>query len=1059
MLRRHPFLTVLAVLLTLTVTAITVFLLTFNLNLYRGQLQRQLSATLHRPVKFGSAHLSLLHGPSIAITGLHIGAGAGEKGRLQVKRLYLRLEFRPLLRGNLAFSEVLLDSPRLSLTLHPAGTGTKKPVTSPPRVDTRIATIRIRGGTLQITDLQKPSRPFRVTLQDVDARFQNFVPGKPGSFHLAGVLHVHGKSSPVRLAGRLTPPAASGRWQELDLQLEANLHHLSPGPLLAHYAGQAETSGDCTLELKAAGSPATGMQTRVELRGNKLRLQLPQLAAKGVVVNHALLQATWMIRENALRLQDLQADLNQISLRGGLSIAKNKGTYWLQGDLGSSPLDLGSLVKLLPDRPDSARLEALRRAKVQGTLQLQQVRFSGPLKNLASLGADSILHEARISLQQGAFYLPEVGQVQGVDFTARWSKGTLRLQKGTARLLGGEATFAGSVAQLATAAPDLELQAQTTLPVAHLLSLLPAAPQKLTAAGPLPLELSLSGHPKALQLDLSADLQKVAIAYGADFHKAAGVAGKLFLAGDADPAHFVLGHGRLTLGPLDLRAHGQVQRRQTGDFALTFDLAPFDLLWGQAYLPLLRRLQTRGKVTAHFEITRQAGKIHRGGSVSLHRVGLHLTRTIADLNQASGRFLLKNNRVEITHLSARLGTSPISVHGTLKDFTSPRLDLYLQAPAIRADELIFPSAQAILHDLRGHLVLTAQRLLFAPVTVRLAGGTDATVRGSVTHFTAPQVNLDITAPRANIDEVIALWNRPAKPPEDKTHRPPRRNRATTRIIAHAARGHLGGLHFQDAEGVISISNGILLIHPLHFRSGSGYCVGSVAVDSTHGSPPLLKISGHIRDFDASVIYHDLLHRRGLLTGRLRGDFYLQGTAGSRFLPTSMGGFSLEIDKGVLREFTFLSKVFSLLNVSQIFTLHLPDMSLQGMPFTRLTANLQLNKGILSTEDLFVESNAMNLSLVGSMNLNTDRLHLLMGVKPLRTVDKIITKIPIAGWILTGKERALITAQFKIKGRSEDPEVLPIPITSLSKKVLGIFRRVLGLPGKIVTDFGGLVEGK
>ncbi|MEJ2700329.1 MAG: hypothetical protein P8Z70_11805, partial [Desulfuromonadales bacterium] len=73
-------------------------------------------------------------------------------------------------------------------------------------------------------------------------------------------------------------------------------------------------------------------------------------------------------------------------------------------------------------------------------------------------------------------------------------------------------------------------------------------------------------------------------------------------------------------------------------------------------------------------------------------------------------------------------------------------------------------------------------------------------------------------------------------------------------------------------------------------------------------------------------------------------------------------------------------------------------------------------------------------------------------------DKIVTNIPIAGWILTGKEKALFTVYFRIKGKSEDPEVIPIPVTSVSEKVLGIFKRVFQLPGKVITDMGEILGG-
>ncbi len=70
----------------------------------------------------------------------------------------------------------------------------------------------------------------------------------------------------------------------------------------------------------------------------------------------------------------------------------------------------------------------------------------------------------------------------------------------------------------------------------------------------------------------------------------------------------------------------------------------------------------------------------------------------------------------------------------------------------------------------------------------------------------------------------------------------------------------------------------------------------------------------------------------------------------------------------------------------------------------------------------------------------------------------MTRIPIAGWLLTGADKALITAHFEITGSSQEPRVTAIPVTSMSNKVLGIFRRVLQLPGKIVTDPREVITG-
>jgi uncharacterized protein YhdP len=468
----------------------------------------------------------------------------------------------------------------------------------------------------------------------------------------------------------------------------------------------------------------------------------------------------------------------------------------------------------------------------------------------------------------------------------------------------------------------------------------------------------------------------------------------------------------------------------------------------------------RGAASGQFEITGSGGKVkNRVGTLYLRGFGMHLGGAVADINDANGQFRLLDNGLDFEHVSAKLGISPVRVDGSVRNFSDPRIELHVQAKTIRADELIFPSEKAVLRDVDGRLVITKEGILFAPVTLRLDGGTAVTVSGGLKDFRAPQVNLDIEAQKANIDEVIGLWHRPAETTKGQQQQRQGKGKVSVLVDARVKEGILGPLHFQNAEGKIGFAEGKLTIFPLRFDAGAGRFTGQVEVARKPDGTSLLKMSGHLENFDAAAVQHEILKMRGLITGTLQGDFYLEGEPGSNFLPTSLGGFSLQIKNGVLRKFPFLSKVFSLLNVSQILTFNLPDMAQEGMPFNRLKGNFSLSKGILSTDDLFVDSNAMNLSLVGNADLVEQKLDLVLGVKPLRTVDKIVTQIPIAGWLLTGEEKALITAHFEIKGKSEDPEVTPIPITSVSEKVLGIFKRVLGLPGKVVTDVGDLLQGE
>ena len=105
----------------------------------------------------------------------------------------------------------------------------------------------------------------------------------------------------------------------------------------------------------------------------------------------------------------------------------------------------------------------------------------------------------------------------------------------------------------------------------------------------------------------------------------------------------------------------------------------------------------------------------------------------------------------------------------------------------------------------------------------------------------------------------------------------------------------------------------------------------------------------------------------------------------------------------------------------------------------------------------MKGDVMNMSMSGNQDLISSEVDLEIGIMPLRTIDRLVTKIPLAGWILGGEDKALVTAHFKLTGPGDNPEITAIPIESASKQVVGIFKRILTLPVKIVTDIGEAIE--
>ena len=109
---------------------------------------------------------------------------------------------------------------------------------------------------------------------------------------------------------------------------------------------------------------------------------------------------------------------------------------------------------------------------------------------------------------------------------------------------------------------------------------------------------------------------------------------------------------------------------------------------------------------------------------------------------------------------------------------------------------------------------------------------------------------------------------------------------------------------------------------------------------------------------------------------------------------------------------------------------------------------------------FSEAMRSKLILMGaSFTALVMLLSFLIAPLSLGTVDKIISRIPVAGWLLAGEDKALLSAHFSVKGELPDQvKVQPMPLDTLSGPTIGLLRRTLGLPFKLIDSPQILIGG-
>ncbi len=768
-------------------------------------------------------------------------------------------------------------------------------------------------------------------------------------------------------------------------------------------------------------------------------------------------------------INNLSLEIDESRLTGSIGLASLEKPFPTTVTLLDSNLTVTQIKQWLPD--DQKSTHAMQQnLHNQGSLQIEHAEIA--LLEDASSQKKWRVDRLQGELRKITLDLEEGPVVEVVSLPFSFADNRWQINNGQGRLGSHQLTINGTGEYNEGDIVFTSLDFSSDIRPFKLLEEWHISPQHtLTTSGTIGLIGHLEGPFNRLKLDLQTDLSQFSINHPDGLQIIPGPEDKLTLHGTLTPEKISIDHSALKWSVLEGHLSGSFNKQAPDSLEIEALLTINNLARLAEVLPVLEKWKLRGQADL---------RIYQKGlpennlpemTLTLRDAGLKATRVIADLNQINGRAQVTTSGLVAENLRVHIGESPLTVQARIEDFANPRLLLDVKTPSIHADDLIFPSGKAILRDINGHLEIDKDGLTLAPVDVRLDGGTDASVRGTISFHPPYDVQLDITSEFARISEVIGLWSdqseaskkRSTSNRDEAEKTKGTKDQKEIRINASVKSGDLYGMSFHDATAVIVPTHNRLSIHPLDLSVGEGFCNAQVITDFSTNGPTLLRISGHAQDVDALEVYRELLNQKNIVRGKLRGDFYVSGEIGSNYLPSSYGNFSIQIHDGVLHQFPVLSKVFSLLNVSQIFALQLPDMDQEGMPFDLLSANFRLDKGILKSEDLKIQSEAMNQAYSGQFDLVKQEIDLNLAIHPLGTVDKIVTRIPLVGWLLTGDDKAVLTAYFSVEGKAGDTSVIPLPLGTITGPTFGLLKRTLGLPFKLIEDpqilWGGDSEPK
>jgi hypothetical protein len=310
------------------------------------------------------------------------------------------------------------------------------------------------------------------------------------------------------------------------------------------------------------------------------------------------------------------------------------------------------------------------------------------------------------------------------------------------------------------------------------------------------------------------------------------------------------------------------------------------------------------------------------------------------------------------------------------------------------------------------------------------------------------VNFNFTSPHLDTDDLIpkeAVTKKTKEAAARSGASQPQAHPVTGRGEITIKEGSAWGHPFNDLSAKVELTSNAAVFNPVALSIDGGTAEGSFSYFKDPNEALLFETDFRLREIDLETVFNASGFQRKVLTGRLGGAVKLAEKRGSEpFSAGLQGSATLVAERGRLWKVTILTKIFSLVNI-----LSIDELFKRGLPYSTLSGDFSMDRGIISTEKMALESDSLRMSAVGEINVPEKKIDAVLALSPFVTIDKIVSEIPLAGWIITGKDQSVVSMYFGIDGELKDPLILPKPITMLEKGVLGIFQRILETPERLL----------
>lgn len=1068
----------LMLLATIVVSTVLFLPLLIDINSYKAEIIAALEENLHRNVSFKQGEFSMKIGPSFVFKGVTISEPDRKERFLSADKIVVRLALFPLLQKKVSLTAITITGAEVHLIRRVDGTFNVDDLIKPTQDDSSITLSKLKfsHSTLLWHDMKIAKDGFKATARDITLELHDLERGKKGKVSLScEIPSSNGMATKLSLSGAITLPEAGKSTIDSEVKLNIDLKSFENdrfwlyfGKYIPFGATGGRLDWSSSLNGKLQNFSAKG-----SLRLAETSVVWPKVFHAPVNPRVAQLDYDLHRTQNGVDLKTLKFNVDGLKVKGSCNIRDlNTSDPRITASATSERFRLEDFHRFIPYgiiAKDAA--DYIEQHVTGGLFTLETGRLDGRISQI-------------LAMEKGTNY--NILYIKGVveKGIIRYGGGTPLFHniKGGLELLGKDfilhkmsGAFGNSPFTLEGKITDYPLESPCQYPFSMDMTPRPSEVawlarfvrgEKLQFGGDSHLYLKGNGFTSAFNLSGNWDLKQSTYSYPGAVKKNQGMNNTLQFSAILGAQETKIQNLSYSLAQFSLSGSGLF--RYVGTPYLGYEIQTNSFMLNEA-LPIATAWQgyhPKGNVKAHIASSgnpEDFTAMQYRGTLNFNGFSLIPVERLKPLTGINGTVTFKGNSLETSSISARYGDSPISLKGVVKSLRQGEAELSFSSPQLflRDVSLAPPQSKTSIKRLHG----TISHLAGTTIIKGLSGVIQSSnfhLLGSYTDGSTPKAELELTSGNLNIDDLKELLTSSQQQVAGYIKDGQEKGSATAMELSlklKAEKGNYGDLPFSRLTAAMTRNNGIFYLREMGAELFGGTLSAKGRID------PGGEGSRYDLSFEAHKVDAEKLLQTLNITKEVRGTLQFSGNITARgknltdIKKTALGNIRLQLDEGSLKRFNVLSKVFSILNVSQLIRFQLPDMVANGMPYNQIKGSFAVSDGTVSTKDLFINSDAINMSVLGKADIVKETLAFTIGVQPLQTVDKLINRIPVVGWILKGKDKDFVTVYFEANGPWNNPVVSAIPVKSMSKGLLNIFRRVFELPVRLFTDTGEVLLGQ